>query len=325
MSVQITIIGLGQIGASVGLALGRHESVLHRVGYDLNRAVAREAQKKGAIDAVGHNLRAAVREAQIILLSLPINEIRETLAAIAEDLLEGAIIMDTAPVKEPVAAWAKELLPKGCYYIGLALAINPLHLHRIDMGVEAAVDNLFQDGVVMLDALPGTPEEAVKLGTDFITLLGATPVFADLLETDGMMSSTHLVPQLMAAALLNAVVDQPGWRDARKLAGRPFAALTSALAYQDEITALGEAALLSKENVARVLDVVIGSLQGLRDDIAAGNREEVAERLELALDDRRRWLAERLQANWLEGEKVDLSKIPSFWERFLGTRGRPGV
>jgi len=142
-------------------------------------------------------------------------------------------------------------------------------------------------------------------------------------ETDGLMTGTHLVPQLMAAALLNAVVDQPGWDDARKLAGRPFAALTSALAYQDEIHSLGEAALLNRENVARVLDVVIGSLQGMRDDIAAGSQEDVRERLELALDGRRRWLAERLQADWLESARPDLSKLPTFWERFLGSRGRP--
>jgi hypothetical protein len=87
---------------------------------------------------------------------------------------------------------------------------------------------------------------------------------------------------------------------------------------------LSEAAMLNRENVARVLDVVIGSLQGLRNDIAEGKHEDVTERLELALDGRRRWLAERLQADWLEGERSDVSKLPNFWERFLGARNRPG-
>jgi prephenate dehydrogenase len=324
MTMQITIVGLGQIGASVGMALGRQKSVLHRVGYDRGPETAKAAQNKGAVDDVKYNLPAAVRGAQIVLLSLPVNEIRETLDVIAQNLSEGAVVMDTAPVKEAVASWAQEKLPRGRYYVGLVPAINPLHLHRIDLGVEAAVEDLFQDGVMMLDTLPVTPEEAVKLATDFVYLLGATPVFADMRETDGLMTGTHLVPQLMAAALLNAVVDQPGWSDARKLAGRPFAALTSALAYQDEIHSLSEAAMLNRENVARVLDVVIGSLQGLRNDIAEGKHEDVTERLELALDGRRRWLAERLQADWLEGERSDVSKLPNFWERFLGARNRPG-
>jgi prephenate dehydrogenase len=325
MTVQITLVGLGQIGASVGMALGRHDTILRRVGHDKSSETAKKAQRKGAVDEVKHNLPAAVRGAKIVLLSLPINEIRETLDLIAQDLPEGAVVMDTAPVKGAVAAWAKESLPQGRYYVGLVPAINPAYLHRIDLGVEAAVDDLFQDGVVMLDALPGTPEEAVKLAADFVHLLGATPLFAGMNETDGLMTGTHLVPQLMAAALLNAVVDQPGWSDARKLAGRPFAALTSALAYQDEIHSLGEAAVLNRENVARVLDLLIGSLQGLRNNIAEGNQDDVNERLELALEGRRRWLSERLQADWLEGERPDVSTIPTFWERFLGSRARPGT
>ena len=325
MSVQITIIGLGQLGASVGMAVGRHKTLLHRVGHDKNFDTAREAQKKGAVDEVKFNLPASVREAKIVLLSLPLSEIRPTLEVIAPDLLEGTVVMDTAPVKGPVATWAQELLPEGRYYVGLVPAVNPLYLHRIELGLEAAVEDLFEDGLMMVDTLPGTPEEAVRLATDFIHLLGAKPIFADRIETDGLMTKTHIVPQLAAAALLNAMVDQPGWDDARKLAGRPFAALTSALAYQDEFEALGEAALLNGENVARVLDMLIGSLQGMRNDISNGNRDQFFERLELATDGRRRWLAERLQADWLQGEKPDMSQLPTFWDRMVGTRKRPGT
>jgi prephenate dehydrogenase len=324
MTVQITIVGLGQLGASVGLALGKRRDDIRRVGHDRTPETAKEAQKKGAIDDVKYNLPAAIREANLVLLSLPVSEIRSTLEVIAPDLQEGAVVMDTAPLQSAVAEWAQEILPKGCYYVGLVPAINPLYLHRIDLGVDAAQEDLFDNGVVVLSTLPGVPEEAVKVVTDLIKTLGAMPLFADMAETDGLMASTHIVPQLVAAALLNAVVDQPGWQEARKLAGRPFAALTSALVYQDEIGSLGEAALLNRENVARVLDVVIGSLQGLRDDVANGNREDVSERLELALEGRRRWLGERLQGDWPNEGKQENVQIPTFWEHMLGSRRRPG-
>ena len=322
MPVQITIIGLGQLGASIGMALGQHQNLLYRVGHDKNFDTAREAQKKGAVDDVKRNLPASVREAKIVLLSLPVNEIRPTLEAIALDLQEGTVVMDTAPVKGPVAEWAKELLPEGCYYVGLVPAINPAYLHSTELGLEAAAADMFDNGAMMLDTLPGTPEEAVRLATDLIQLLGAKPLFADRVETDGLMTKTHIVPQLAAAALLNALVDQPGWSDARKLAGRPFATLTSALAYQDEFHALGEASLLNRENVTRVLDMLIGSLQGLRDDIANENREQLLERLELAVEGRNRWLAERIQADWLAGERPDMSELPTLWERMMGSRKR---
>lgn len=324
MSIQVTIIGLGQIGASVGLALGKRRSDIRRVGHDISPEIAKKAQQIGAVDEVKYNLPRAVREANIVLLSLPVQEVRGTLEVIAPDLPEGVVVMDTTPLQESVAGWARELLPSGRYFVGLVPAINPMYLHRIDLGVDAAQEDLFDDGVFMLSTAPGVPEKAVRLATDFIQMLGATPLFSDMPETDGLMASTHLIPQLVAAALLNAIIDQPGWHEARKMAGRPFAALTSALAYQDEIHSLGEAALFNRENVARVLDVVIGSLQGMRNDIASGNREDVFERLELALEGRRRWLAERLQADWQnEGKQIDLQNLPTFWERFLGSRGRP--
>jgi len=322
MTVQITIVGLGQLGASIGLALGSRSSDIRRVGHDISPETARKAKSIGAVDDVKYNLPSAVRGADIVLLSLPVNEIRSTLEVIAPDLREGAVVMDTAPMQTSVAYWAQEILPEGRYYVGLVPAINPMYLHRIEIGVDAAQEDLFQDGLIVLATLPGVPEESVKLATDLIGMLGAMPLFADMAETDGLMASTHIVPQLVAAALLNALVDQPGWNEARKLAGRPFAALTSALAYQDEISALGEAALLNNENVARVLDVVIGSLQGLRNDIANGNRDDVFERLELALEGRRRWLGERLQGEW-SNENQPVTELPSMWERLLGSRKKP--
>jgi hypothetical protein len=55
----------------------------------------------------------------------------------------------------------------------------------------------------------------------------------------------------------------------------------------------------------------------LRQDIAEGDHEGVSERIEGALADRDRWLAERLSAKWSEGEKPNLSDMPSVWERML--------
>ncbi len=320
MSIQVTVIGLGQVGASVGLALAKHRPALHRVGHDKDAQIAKAAEKKGAVDEVKFNLPASVRQAKVVLLSIPLGEVRSTLEVIAPDLPEGAVVVDTSPAKKTVSAWAGELLPAGRHYIGLTPALNARYLHSIEFGLQAAQADLFENSVVMLDAPPHTPEEAVQLAADFVRLWGATPIYGDLEETDGLMSKTHLLPQLTAAALLNALVDQPGWQDARKLAGRSFSTLTAALAYQDEIKSLTEAALLNRENVARALDLLMASLQGLRNAVAEGNEQAVFERLELALDGRTRWLTERTQADWSEVEKPDLSAIPGFWERLLGSR-----
>ena len=83
MSVQITIVGLGQIGSSIGLALKAHEVDAQRVGHDKDPQAAKESQRIGAVDDVKYNLPASVREAKIVILALPLAEVRETLKIIA--------------------------------------------------------------------------------------------------------------------------------------------------------------------------------------------------------------------------------------------------
>ena len=297
MSVQITIIGLGQVGTSIGLALAEQKSI-KRVGHDKNYETARAAHKAGAVDETKINLPASVIDANIVLLCLPLSEIRETLKFIADDLKDGTVILDTAPAKVKVAAWVNELIPQGRYYVGLAPAAGANYLHGIDLGVEAARVDLFNNGLFLVNAPSGTPGEAVKLATDLIELLGAQALFTDPVEADGLLASTHLLPQLAAAALLDATIDQPGWVEARKVAARPYATATAALAYHDEAQSLGEAAVGNRESVLRVLDAYMSSLQKLRDDIDQGNDDSVTEFLEDAVKARDRWLHERTRADW---------------------------
>jgi len=171
---------------------------------------------------------------------------------------------------------------------------------------------------MIIDAPYGTPGEVVELASDLALLLGATPMLADLAESDGLMATMHLLPQLAAAALLNSTVDQPGWQEARKVGGRAYAAVTAGLAYQDDIDALGMAAMHNRTNIVRALDVLIAALHGLRDDIENLDEEGVAARLEQALEGHNRWLNERSAADWQEHTEKHILDLPSFAERFFG-------
>jgi prephenate dehydrogenase len=227
MTVKITIIGLGQIGASMGLALANHKDQVTITGHDKLPKTAQKAQKMGAVEKIAYNLPASVEGAGIILLALPVDQIYDTLKVIAQDVHEDAVLMDTAPVKSVVTAWMKELLPPKRHYIGLTPALNPLYVQGSATEIDAAHADLFQRGLMGISAPQGTPAAAVKLAADFVSLLGAVPYFVDAAEIDGIMATAHLLPQLAAAALVNAAVDQPGWPDIRKLAGRHFAASTA--------------------------------------------------------------------------------------------------
>ena len=72
MTVQITILGLGQIGTSIGLALNEHKDLVRRIGNDADNNIARQAEKMGsAIDQVIFNLPSAVRQADLVILAPP--------------------------------------------------------------------------------------------------------------------------------------------------------------------------------------------------------------------------------------------------------------
>jgi prephenate dehydrogenase len=132
-------------------------------------------------------------------------------------------------------------------------------------------------------------------------------MFTDPYEADGLLASTHLLPQLAGAALIDSTVSQPGWTEARKIAARPYATVTAALAYHDESQSLGEAAVSNRENTVRALDAYVASLQALRDWIAAGDQKSVSEFLENAVKERDLWLHERTKADWSQArqEKMD--------------------
>ena len=323
MAVQLTIIGMGQIGTSVGLALAEESERIFRMGHDREIGIARRAEKLGALDKVSINLLAAVESADLVLLALPVDQIQETLELIKDELKPAAVVMDTGPAKQTVATWAAELLPEERYYVGLTPVLNPVYLHDIDSGTEAAHPDLFRDGLVGIVSPPGVPSEAIKLAADLTRLLGANPLFADPLEMDGLVAATHILPQLMAAGLLNSTVDQPGWHEGRKIAGRSYAEVTAPVMYASEPSTLTTAAMLNRDNVIRVLDGAVAALNAIRGDLLNEDSKTLDERLNRAREGRRTWLNARLAANWAAEETatVEAPTASEVFGRFIG-RGK---
>ncbi len=328
MTVQITIFGLGQIGASFGLALSEHKDLIKCVGFDRHAEVVREARKKNVVAQILTDPLAAVRDADVILFCIPADELRETLELVAPSIKEGAVLMDTAPAKSRMAEWTKELLPPGRYYVGLSPVLNPECLAEDKSGLDAARADLFQHGMFVISNPARTSGEAIRLASDLTRLVGAAALYADLAEADGLMAAVHVLPQLAAASLLTATVDQPGWREARKLAGRPYADATALVDHlTDSPASLGAATTLNRESVVRMLDVYMAALRGLRDAIQAGDAAEVTARLEQAVKNRQVWWKQRQSGDWAATDTKS-PEIPGLGEHFkhmfLGVRKKPG-
>jgi prephenate dehydrogenase len=320
MPVNITIIGLGQIGGSIGLALADQKQLLTRRGHDILIEVSKAAMKAGAIDHMDINLPAAVEDADLIILALPFDQIHETLEVIAPCLKEGAVVMDTGPAKQPVMGWVKDLFPEGRHYVGLTPVLNPDYLYAWETGFDSAKADLFHNSVIGIVSSQGTPSEAIQLGFDLVKLLGASPFFTDPMEIDGLMASTHALPQLMAAFLINTTYGKPGWKDARKLAGRPFAHATIATQMETP-QALASFAKSNQENVIRLIDTLIEGLDNIKQHITDDDEASLALLFEKARQGHEHWQKERQAFHWSDENMVSDAKAPTTGEifgRFIG-------
>jgi prephenate dehydrogenase len=318
MTVHMTIIGLGQIGASIGLALAEHNQKVTRTGHDRFPEISRLAKKMGAVDQISLNLHAAVEKADVVILAIPVDEVRSTLEMIATDLKPHALVIDTSPVKVAISEWAKELLPPDRYFVTFTPSINPAYLHETSSGIEAAHLDLFHHSLTMITSLPGTNPDAVKFAADLASLLGSKPLFADSYESDGLIAATRLLPQILAAALVNATIDQPGWTEARKFAEKEYVQSTQPVAHLSDTVQLGKTFLTNRENTVRVIDNLIGALRQLRGAIVEDDEGTLHALLHNAREDRRIWLNQRQTTNWDPKPKSELPRAGDVFGRLVG-------
>ena len=128
----------------------------------------------------------------------------------------------------------------------------------------------------------------------------------------------------MSVALLNATVGQPGWTEARRFAGRPYAMSTAPIG-DDPAEALEQVLLNNPALATRALDMAIGALTHLREAVNKGDQADIERRLHLAFDDHKKWLNERQRAEW--NEETGKSEMPSPGDAikhlFLGGRSKP--
>lgn len=315
--MRVTIIGLGKTGGSLGLALSRKSEQIQRTGHDRDITVAKEAQKAGAIDTVAINLHQAVQDADVVFLSIPFDQVRETLQQIALDLKEGAVLVDLSPAKQKIGEWAKEFLPARRYYVGWNVAINPAYLQDTHKGIGASRQDYFHQGVVAVTAPAGTPAEVFELMTGLIKSIGAEPLFADPLEMDGVLAEAQVIPQLLSALMVYTLTRQPGWREARKFAAQDFLEMGLPLVSSISAQELSQTLFANRELIRRLMNELLIVLVEWREYLLDGEIESITQSLLDAQQSFEKWQTERRAANWiLEESGIRREDLPTSGEVF---------
>ena len=228
---QVTIIGVGVIGGSLGLTIKKHFRSVTVVGFD-RRDVLKKAYNRGAIDKAATSLRSALEQADLVFLAMPVSEILKALPRVAQYSPPDALVSDVGSVKGSIVHSARRLFPRGNFIGGHPMAGVELS------GVEAAHPLLFENAVYVLTPTHGRAASAVKRLASFLEELGARVVLLDSKTHDAVVSVVSHLPQLTAVALTNVAGGRhaSGHRHLRLAAGG-FRDLTRIASSKPEIWA----------------------------------------------------------------------------------------
>ena len=196
---KITIIGVGLIGGSLGLALKKKNPKFKITGID-KLEIIEKAIARGAIDEGTINLENGIKEADIIIIATPVKTIVDLLPRINPFIKKGCIVTDTGSTKGQIVETADKILSKDVYFIGG----HPIAGSE-KYGIDSADPHLFQDKTYILTPTNDTNLLALKKTFLLIKIIDAKRLILDPLEHDRIVGAVSHLPQIMAVSLINMI------------------------------------------------------------------------------------------------------------------------
>ncbi len=224
---RVTIVGVGLIGGSLGLAIQHRFPSCVVTGVD-RPEVLRTARRRGAIHHGETSVARGVREADLVILAAPMPAILRLLPVVGRSVSSRAIVTDTGSVKSPVRDRSRTLFPGGNFIGG-----HPMTGAEFS-GVRAAHPLLFENAFCVLCPSRAANRSALRRLARFYGALGSRVVVLPAEEHDRAVAALSHVPQLAAVALMRSAAAQPltrshlrlgagGFRDMTRIASSPFA------------------------------------------------------------------------------------------------------
>ena len=202
MSIErVAIIGLGLLGGSVGLAVAEHLPHVATTGYDADPEVRRRAAERALVGTICETPEDAVREADLVMLCVPVGAIGAAARAFAAVLPEHAIVSDVGSSKQSVGEVLGEALP--------GHRVIPAHpvAGTERSGPDAGFASLFHHRWCILTPPEGADPQAVSDLTAFWEALGAKVETMDAAHHDLVLAVTSHIPHLIAYTIVGTASD----------------------------------------------------------------------------------------------------------------------
>lgn len=280
---KITLIGVGLLGGSLGLAIRQRRLADEVHGFVRRPASIAECERLGVVDHATCDVERAVENAELIILCAPISQMRALTEQMLPSIKRGATVTDVGSVKGSVIRELEPLVTNaGAHFVGS----HPM-AGAEKMGVSAARVDLFENAACVITPTPKSERTAVGRIEEFWRAIGARPLQLTPEIHDELVSRSSHLAHVVAAELANYVLSPAHPKEQAMLCANGFRDTTRIASGSPEMWR--DIALANRENLARVLGVFIEDLQEFQLALRGGDQKLIAEFFEKAKQRRDQW------------------------------------
>ena len=278
----VSIVGVGLIGASLGLALKGAGVVSEVIGVGRSSANLDQAKKMGAIDRVA-DLAEAVQSSQWIVLCVPVAQMRAIFTQLEPHLGSNTLITDAGSTKSDVILAAKEVLGKKvCQFV-------PAHpiAGGAQHGAAAARADLFQGKQTIICQLQENSAADVALVEEFWKVLGSNIKRISAVQHDAIYAAVSHLPHILSYALMASVLNSEDAEQKLGHAGAGFRDFTRIAASSPEMWR--DICIANKQAILKELDQYLSVTGRLREMIAKEDAAGLEKDFQKASQARQKW------------------------------------
>ncbi len=228
---RLALIGCGLMGGSFALAARQAGLVASVSGYSRSEKSAHRARELGVLDEVASSPAQAVRQADLVLLAVPVASTHATLEALIPALEPDALVMDVGSTKSDVVQAARQVLgPR----IAQFMPAHPI-CGKATAGIEQADARLYAGQQVILTPLPEHTAAQIGRARALWTALTCQVRTLDPDAHDRALAAISHFPHLMAFAFMGSLIRQAEGEDYLSVAGPGFRDTTRIAAGDPEL------------------------------------------------------------------------------------------
>ena len=284
---KVTLIGVGLLGGSLGLALRTRRLAAEVHGYVRRAEVAPAAVAAGVVDQATSNLGSAVAGADLVVLCTPIGQMAALTGSLVSHLARGALVTDVGSVKQPVVDQLEPVVESaGGWFVGS----HPM-AGSDRTGFEAARADLFDGALCVVTPTARTHAPAQDRIEGLWSALGSRILRLPPVQHDELVSRSSHLPHVVAAGLANYVLSPAHSRTQAQLCASGFRDTTRIAGSSPEMWR--DIALSNRDHLARSLGVLVADLQEFRRALEDGDAPAIEEFFTTARERREAWMALR--------------------------------